>query len=379
MTWRCLRLLIFEGCTRKLAVAPESSTASKGVSAWIVLPAGIFLFRAGEGSAALSVWAGGVVVGGVTRICQSKMSSSDRLTGAGDGECAAGGLGGVGAKLAAASGVRAGLSEMLAAEVGARGSAAGLWWLADAVGMATWIGVASVSSIFRMYSFLVQSDRSAVNLSDGRLGTAPRRHKAEIMQGKAKMPLDDGIDQHQPSSVHCLIVGSGHDIALYKSVPEFGLGQEVWAADGFGIFAFNIPLGALLAQLILDCVKVFILKDVNKLIDVGAVVRYVQYAVYCGGVGRHFPASHCYCVLASSVVSVEFHHPIHISSGWLSSKAEPAEVEQPPVDYVLQAITLQAVVKEKPLFFPSIFGSNYFVMAFSNGCTAKLGRHAFDG
>ncbi|KAK8572869.1 hypothetical protein V6N12_028909 [Hibiscus sabdariffa] len=78
-----------------------------------------------------------------------------------------GGLGGVGAKLAAASGVRAGLSGMLVVGVGAWGSTVGLWWLADGVGMATWIGVASVSSIFRMYSFLVQPDCCGVNLLDG--------------------------------------------------------------------------------------------------------------------------------------------------------------------------------------------------------------------
>ncbi|KAK8536031.1 hypothetical protein V6N12_012693 [Hibiscus sabdariffa] len=87
------------------------------------------------------------------------------VAGAGDGECDAGGLGGVGAKLAAASGVRAGLSGVLAAGVDAWGSAAGLWWLADGPG------------------------RSGVNLLDGRLGTVARRHKAEIMQGKAKRPL----------------------------------------------------------------------------------------------------------------------------------------------------------------------------------------------
>ncbi|KAK8557642.1 hypothetical protein V6N12_009871 [Hibiscus sabdariffa] len=66
MTWRCLRLLIFEGGTWKSTVAPESSAASEGVSAWIVLPTSFFLLREGEGSAALSVWAGGVVVGGMT-------------------------------------------------------------------------------------------------------------------------------------------------------------------------------------------------------------------------------------------------------------------------------------------------------------------------
>ncbi|KAK8640240.1 hypothetical protein V6N13_007999 [Hibiscus sabdariffa] len=69
MTWRCLRLLIFEGGTWKSTVAPESSAASEGVSAWIVLPTSFFLLREGEGSAALSVWAGGVVVGGMTGVC----------------------------------------------------------------------------------------------------------------------------------------------------------------------------------------------------------------------------------------------------------------------------------------------------------------------
>ncbi|KAK9024970.1 hypothetical protein V6N11_064872 [Hibiscus sabdariffa] len=182
---------------------------------------------------------------------------------------------------------------------------------AGEVGMAIWMGTTSGTSIFRIYSFLVQPVFSRVYLSTGCV--APSWYGQQW-----------------------------HEIALDKCVPQFCLGLEVWAADGFGIFALNIPLGALLAQLILNCVKIFILKDVDKLIDAGAVVG-------------------------------------QISSGWLSSKAKPAEVEQPLVDYVLQAVIFQAVVKEKPLFFPSVFGSNYFVMAFSNCCTAKSGRHAFGG
>ncbi|KAK8676039.1 hypothetical protein V6N13_034093 [Hibiscus sabdariffa] len=63
----------------------------------------------------------------------------------------------------------------------------------------------------------------------------------------------------------------------------------------------------------------------------------------------------------------------------LSSKAKPAEIDQPLVDDRFQAVVLQAIIKEEPLFFPSILGSNYFVITFSNCCIAKSGRHAFGG
>ncbi|KAK8655979.1 hypothetical protein V6N13_108541 [Hibiscus sabdariffa] len=158
---------------------------------------------------------GGVMVtGAVMGVCQSKMSSSDRLMGsvwpsstngsaadaaagggaiwlrscrmcsggvsvarAGDGGFSAGGLGGVtgvDAKLVGASGVWVGLSMGLAA---------------GGVGIAVWSGTASVRSILRMYSFHVQPDRSFVYLSVGRLGTAARRQRAEMIHGNTKMPL----------------------------------------------------------------------------------------------------------------------------------------------------------------------------------------------
>ncbi|KAK8680320.1 hypothetical protein V6N13_109270 [Hibiscus sabdariffa] len=222
------------------------------------------------------------------------------VAGVGDGECDAGGLGGVGAKLAVASGVRAGLSGMLAAGVGAWGSAAGLWWLADGVGMATWIGVASVSSIFHMYSFLVQPDRSGVNLSDGRLGTAARRHKAEIMQGKAKMPL------------------------------------SFWQESD------------------------------NSLAITSPTLKWYS------------PISHCYCVFASSIVSIEFHHPIQISLGCFSAQSEPAEVEQPLVYDGFQAIVLCSVIEEETLFFPDLLLSNNVVVTCSGCYVLEPGGQVFD-
>ncbi|KAK8607611.1 hypothetical protein V6N13_046220 [Hibiscus sabdariffa] len=127
------------------SASTDLSAAPNGVSAWIVLPAGIFRFHVWEDSATSSAWVGGVmVVGAMMGVCQSKMSSPDRLMGsvwpsfadgstagaatgagvvlrsyrmcsggvsvaeAGDGDCVAGGLDGVNgvdAKLAGASGV----------------------------------------------------------------------------------------------------------------------------------------------------------------------------------------------------------------------------------------------------------------------------------
>ncbi|KAK8640137.1 hypothetical protein V6N13_007897 [Hibiscus sabdariffa] len=58
------------------------SAASDGVSAWIVLPAYIFRFRAWEDSATSYALAGEVMVAGaMIGVCQSKMSSLDRLMG----------------------------------------------------------------------------------------------------------------------------------------------------------------------------------------------------------------------------------------------------------------------------------------------------------
>ncbi|KAK9045496.1 hypothetical protein V6N11_051406 [Hibiscus sabdariffa] len=100
-----------------------------------------------------------------------------------------------------------------------------------------------------------------------------------------------------------------------ESILQFCLGLEVWAADGFWVLALYIPLGALLAQLILDCVKVFILQDVDKLKDYWAVIGQVQYVVYCGGVSRHFPASYCDYVIAVIIIGIKFHDPVQICSG----------------------------------------------------------------
>ncbi|KAK8680833.1 hypothetical protein V6N13_109771 [Hibiscus sabdariffa] len=94
---------------------------------------------------------------------------------------------------------------------------------------------------------------------------------------------------------------------------------------------------------------------------------------------KHSPASHGYGVVPVSIIGIEFHYPVQISSSWLSCKAKLADMVQPLVNDGFQAVILQAVIKEEPLFFPYVLGSNYFVMAFSNCCTAKSGWHAFGG
>ncbi|KAK8675557.1 hypothetical protein V6N13_033623 [Hibiscus sabdariffa] len=123
-------------------------------------------------------------------------------------------------------------------------------------------------------------------------------------------------------------------------VALFRFGLEVWAADAFWVLALNIPLGALLAQLILDYVKVFILEDVYQCVDARPVVGQVQNANYCGGVGRHSPASHGYGVIAVSIIGIEFHDSVQICSGWLSCKAKPSEIIQPLVNDRFQALVL---------------------------------------
>ncbi|KAK8573911.1 hypothetical protein V6N13_096842 [Hibiscus sabdariffa] len=71
-------------------------------------------------------------------------------------------------------------------ESGAEGSA---YSDAGGVGMNIWMGVASATSIFLMYSFRVQPGFSTVYLSPGRVGTAALRQRAEMMQGNARIPL----------------------------------------------------------------------------------------------------------------------------------------------------------------------------------------------
>ncbi|KAK8676025.1 hypothetical protein V6N13_034080 [Hibiscus sabdariffa] len=64
------------------------------------------------------------------------------------------------------------------------GAAAGEWaGVVGGVGIATLMGVASATSIFRMYSF------SAVYMSPGWVGTVALQQRADMMHGKAKMPL----------------------------------------------------------------------------------------------------------------------------------------------------------------------------------------------
>ncbi|KAK8666184.1 hypothetical protein V6N13_006336 [Hibiscus sabdariffa] len=100
--------------------------------------------------------------------------------GLGMGESAADGLGSTGAGDAAA-----GLEDPTSS-VGA----ADMWSeLAGGVGIAMLIGVASATSILRIYTALVQPFFSAWYLSLGLVGTAARLHRAEMRQGKARMPL----------------------------------------------------------------------------------------------------------------------------------------------------------------------------------------------
>ncbi|KAK8690789.1 hypothetical protein V6N13_074315 [Hibiscus sabdariffa] len=131
----------------------------------------------------------------------------------------------------------------------------------------------------------------------------------------------------------------------------------MWAADGLWVFAFDVPFGALFAQLVLDCIK-------------------VQNAVDGGGVGRHFPASYSYGVVTFSIIGVKLHDLIQIGTGWLSCKAEPAEVIQPFVNDWFKAIVLQAIIKKETLLFPSILGSNHGITS-PNNCAAESGWHAF--
>ncbi|KAK8574617.1 hypothetical protein V6N12_062307 [Hibiscus sabdariffa] len=69
-------------------------------------------------------------------------------------------------------------------------AAAGEWaGLVGGVGIATLMGVASAMSILRIYSFLDHPGFSVVYLSPGWVGTAARLHWADMMHGKARMPL----------------------------------------------------------------------------------------------------------------------------------------------------------------------------------------------
>ncbi|KAK8701987.1 hypothetical protein V6N13_020360 [Hibiscus sabdariffa] len=202
----------------------------------------IFRFRAWEDSATSSARAGEVMVAGAMMgVCQSKISSSERLIGyvwpsSTDGSAAdavAGGgavVGCVRKKLAACGNWKqrklmrefwntfvssiscscrasilwiwlrscrmcsGGMSTVGAGDggfaAGGLGGVAGVdAKLAGGVGIAVWSGTASVRSIFRMYSFRVQPVRKTVYLSIGRVETAARRQRAEMMHGNAKMPL----------------------------------------------------------------------------------------------------------------------------------------------------------------------------------------------
>ncbi|KAK8574495.1 hypothetical protein V6N12_062185 [Hibiscus sabdariffa] len=152
----------------------------------------------------------------------------------------------------------------------------------------------------------------------------------------------------------------------------------MWAADGLRVLALNIPLCSCFAQLVLDCIKVFVFENVNQSIYARAVVGHVQNTVDGDEVDRHFPASYSDVVVASSIIGVKFHYPVQIGTGLLSCKAEPTKIMQPFVDDRFEAIIFQAVVEEEPLFFPFVFGSNHGI-AFSDCCVVESGWHAFGG
>ncbi|KAK8647944.1 hypothetical protein V6N13_121668 [Hibiscus sabdariffa] len=117
--------------------------------------------------------------------------------------------------------------------------------LVGGVGSATLMGAAFATSILLMYSFLDQLNFSSVYLSHGLVGTAALRQRADIMQGKPRMPLSflascyqllsndfphievvarhDDVYQHQPSAVDCLVVEGWHQIPFDKCVPQLTL------------------------------------------------------------------------------------------------------------------------------------------------------------
>ncbi|KAK8681042.1 hypothetical protein V6N13_053449 [Hibiscus sabdariffa] len=257
--------------------------------------------------------------------------------------------GGVGTEPKGESGV----DYLLSGVAGVEGSA---FSDAGGVGITIWMDVASATSIFYMYSFLVQPDFSMVYLSTGRAGTTALRQREEMMQGEG-----------------------WHQVLFHECIPQLRLGLEVWVVDGFWVLTLDIPLGALLAQLVRDCVKVFVFEDVNECIDARVFIWQVQNVVDYGGFGRHFPASYRYDVVAGSIIGIELHDPVQICSSWLSCKAEPAEIIQPLVDNRFKDIVLQVVIKEEPLFFPSILASNYSTITFSNCCATESRWHAFVG
>ncbi|KAK9033366.1 hypothetical protein V6N11_018399 [Hibiscus sabdariffa] len=90
-----------------------------------------------------------------------------------------------------AAGVCCGSAWVAGAEGPASSVGAAAVWigLAGGVGIAMLSGVASATSIFRMYFALVQPIFLAWYLSPWLVGMAARLQSAEMRQGKAKMPL----------------------------------------------------------------------------------------------------------------------------------------------------------------------------------------------
>ncbi|KAK8694551.1 hypothetical protein V6N13_072099 [Hibiscus sabdariffa] len=85
-------------------------------------------------------------------------------------------------------------------------AAAGEWaWLVGGVGIATLMGVASATSIFRMYSFLDQPAFSAMYLSPGWIGSC--NLLGDYFSHIEAVARHDDVDQYQPSAVYCLVVG----------------------------------------------------------------------------------------------------------------------------------------------------------------------------
>ncbi|KAK9003797.1 hypothetical protein V6N11_018694 [Hibiscus sabdariffa] len=118
-------------------------------------------------------------------------------------------------------------------------------------------GVASTTSILRMYTALVQPFFSAWYLSLGLVGTAALLYSANIRQGKARMPLS--FAQAAASSLARISpTFMRHDVPLHKRVPKLGIRPKTGTANRMRISARRIPGSACLTKEVLDLLKVFI-------------------------------------------------------------------------------------------------------------------------
>ncbi|KAK8975263.1 hypothetical protein V6N11_046732 [Hibiscus sabdariffa] len=122
-------------------------------------------------------------------------------------------------------GVAAGVDRAAAGADGpaSSGAAAGEWaGLAGGVGIATMMGAASTTSIFRMYSFLDQPAFSAVYLSPGWVGSC--KLMGNDFPNIEAVARHDDVYQHQPSAIDCLVMGEevldGLVVFFFKSLEQ---------------------------------------------------------------------------------------------------------------------------------------------------------------